>query len=290
MREKLRKFLKGQAATSIFYILLGLCLVAMPVKMVDVICKVVFGLVLIGAGLYHILIYVKEKINTTLLDMFSGVILLVLGGFLFFNPQIVIKLLPVLLGAFILLDSIWTIRGCLELKQKYRPEWQVFLLLDLIFVVLGIVLMANPFSAVKTTVIFAGWILLTDGILDVAFLIFLKKAPAKSAPYEEKTEVSQKEEVIEEPEVLPPPVEAEQVVEEQAAEEQAAEKQAAEEQAPEEQAAEEQPAEEQVAVEQAVEEQPAEEETAGEEPQQQKEEQPSSWFFSDEEPLEEWKD
>ncbi len=270
MREKLRKFLKGQAATSIFYILLGLCLVAMPVKMVDVICKVVFGLVLIGAGLYHILIYVKEKINTTLLDMFSGVILLVLGGFLFFNPQIVIKLLPVLLGAFILLDSIWTIRGCLELKQKYRPEWQVFLLLDLIFVVLGIVLMANPFSAVKTTVIFAGWILLADGILDVAFLIFLKKAPAKSAPYEEKTEVSQKEEVIEEPEVLPPPVEAEQVVEEQAAEEQ--------------------PAEEQVVVEQAVEEQPAEEETAGEEPQQQKEEQPSSWFFSDEEPLEEWKD
>ena len=54
-------------------------------RMVDVICKVVFGIVLIGAGVYHIVIYVKGKINATLMDMFSGVLLFVLGGFLFFK-------------------------------------------------------------------------------------------------------------------------------------------------------------------------------------------------------------
>lgn len=42
----------------------------MPVETVNVLCKVVFGLVLIGAGVYHILIFVLEKDNSTILDLF----------------------------------------------------------------------------------------------------------------------------------------------------------------------------------------------------------------------------
>ena len=44
----------------------------MPVETVNVLCKVVFGLVLIGAGVYHILIFVLEKDNSTILDLFSA--------------------------------------------------------------------------------------------------------------------------------------------------------------------------------------------------------------------------
>ena len=99
MGEKISKILKGEITSSVFYILFGLCLVCMPAQTVGILCKVVFGLVLIGAGIYHVLIYVAGKANSTILDLLTGVIVLVLGGFLFFNPQIVIKLLPLLLGA-----------------------------------------------------------------------------------------------------------------------------------------------------------------------------------------------
>ena len=54
MDEKKSKILRGQIPTSVFYILFGLCLALMPVETVNVLCKVVFGLVLIGAGVYHI--------------------------------------------------------------------------------------------------------------------------------------------------------------------------------------------------------------------------------------------
>ena len=74
MEEKKSKILRGQIPTSVFYILFGLCLALMPVETVNVLCKVVFGLVLIGAGVYHILIFVLEKDNSTILDLFSGVI------------------------------------------------------------------------------------------------------------------------------------------------------------------------------------------------------------------------
>ena len=97
MWEKINNFLKGQIVTSLIYIVLGICLVFMPVNMINVICKFVFGILLILVGLYHILIYVAEKLNSTIFDLFSGGILMVLGIFLFMNPQIVVKLLPILL-------------------------------------------------------------------------------------------------------------------------------------------------------------------------------------------------
>ena len=175
MWEKISKILKGQIVTSIIYIVFGACLVCMPVNMINVICKFVFGILLILVGLYHILIYVAEKLSATIFDLFSGGVLLVVGVFLFMNPQIVIKLLPVLLGTFILVDSIWTLKGSLRLKKRNQGTWKILLIGSLIFIGLGIALVMNPFTMAKYMVIFAGCIFLANGILDLIFMILLKK-------------------------------------------------------------------------------------------------------------------
>ena len=136
MWEKINNFLKGQIVTSLIYVVLGVCLVFMPVNTINVICKFVFGILLILVGLYHIVIYVAEKLNSTIFDLFSGGILMVLGIFLFMNPQIVIKLLPVLLGTFILVDSIWTLKGSFRLKKRNMGTWKFLLIGSLILLVL----------------------------------------------------------------------------------------------------------------------------------------------------------
>ena len=175
MWEKINNFLKGQIVTSIIYIALGACLVFMPVSTVNVICKFVFGILLILVGLYHILIYVAEKLNSTIFDLFSGGVLMVLGIFLFMNPQIVVKLLPILLGTFILVDSIWTLKGSLKLKKRGAGSWKFLLMGSIIFIALGISLVVNPFTMVKYTVMFAGGIFLVNGVLDLIYLILLRK-------------------------------------------------------------------------------------------------------------------
>ena len=71
MWNKINRILKGQLVTSLLYTILGLCFVLMPVDAVNAICKFVFGILLILAGIYHILIYVVEKMNATLLDLLS---------------------------------------------------------------------------------------------------------------------------------------------------------------------------------------------------------------------------
>lgn len=176
MGKRISAILKGQLVTSVIYILLGLGLIFAPVQMIDLICKVVFGLVLIGSGVYHLYIYLREKANATVLDLFTGVIVLVLGGFLFFNPLIVVKLLPLLLGAFVLVDSIWSLRGCRRLYKQEKNQWKILLAGSLIFIALGVVLLVNPFSGVKGTMIFAGWVILCNGILDIVFMVIMRNA------------------------------------------------------------------------------------------------------------------
>lgn len=181
MEEKKNKILRGQIPTSVFYILFGLCLALMPVETVNVLCKVVFGLVLIGAGVYHILIFVLEKDNSTILDLFSGVIVLVIGIFLFMNPTVVVKLLTLMLGAFILVDSIWMMRGSMKLKKRKNGAWKAFLIESLIFVGLGVLILVNPFSEIRMTVQGSGCIFVANGVLDIIFYLILRHGLKKDA-------------------------------------------------------------------------------------------------------------
>ena len=188
MEDKKMKVLKGQIPVSILYIALGVCLALMPVETVNVLCKVVFGLVLVGAGLYHIVIYVLEKENATILDLFSGVIVLVIGAFLFMNPQVVVKLLTLMLGAFILVDSIWMLRGSMELRKRKLGAWKAFLIESLVFVGLGVLILVNPFSELRLTMQVSGWIFVANGALDIIFYLILKHGLKKEIPSEETEE------------------------------------------------------------------------------------------------------
>lgn len=213
MNEQLNRFFRGQIVTSLLYLLFGICLAFMPVGTVNVLCKVIFGLVLMAAGLYHIFIFAAEKENATLLDLFSGVIVFVIGLFLFQNPQIVVKLMPMMLGALVLVDSIWTIRGGWRLKKQGQDSWKFFLIESLAFVVTGVILMTYSFQNVRSMLLFAGLIFLADGVLDLVSYVILKQAmkepkakaedkkgeasePVREEAGEEKEEPGQPEEVI----------------------------------------------------------------------------------------------
>lgn len=181
MGEKINNILKGEIISSVFYVLLGLCLILIPTQTVDVICKVVFGLILIGVGIYHIYIYIRGKVSATIMDLLSGVVVFVLGVFLFMTPSIVIKLLPWLLGAFVLVDSLWKFKGAFLLKKGGQKSWSVLLIGSLIFIALGIVILFGRFPKIMTLLIFSGWVLVCDGVVDIILFIVMKLGLRKIA-------------------------------------------------------------------------------------------------------------
>ena len=180
MGKKISNFLKGEIVSSVFYLAFGLCLILIPDQTVNIICKIVFGLVMIAAGVYHIAIYAAEKEKATILDLFTGVIVTVLGIFLFFTPQIVIRILPYLLGAFVLVDSIWKIKGSYRLKKAERGRWKILFIGCLIFIALGISMLFYSFMSVTKMILFSGIILTADGAVDIVFLVMLRLGMRKT--------------------------------------------------------------------------------------------------------------
>lgn len=181
MGEKINNILKGEIISSVFYVLLGLCLILIPTQTVDVICKVVFGLILIGVGIYHIYIYIRGKVSATIMDLLSGVVVFVLGVFFFMTPSIVIKLLPWMLGAFVLVDSLWKFKGAFLLKKGGQKSWSALLIGSLIFIALGIVILFGRFPKIMTLLIFSGWVLVCDGVVDIILFIVMKLGLRKIA-------------------------------------------------------------------------------------------------------------
>lgn len=186
MGKKIANFMKSEIVSSVFYIAFGLCLILIPELTIHVICKIVFGVVMAGAGIYHIWIYAGEKEKATILDLFTGVITLVLGGFLFFTPQIIVKILPYLLGALVLVDNIWMLKGARKLKKFGNPQWKSLLIGSVVFIVFGIIIMAYPFSKITDAVLFAGCVMAVDGLCDIVFLILLRRGMKKGQVEPEK--------------------------------------------------------------------------------------------------------
>lgn len=108
---------------------------------------------------------------------------MVLGIFLFFTPQIVIKILPYLLGALVLVDSIWKIKGSYRLKKAHRGRWKIILIGCLVFIALGVSMLLYSFLSVTRMILFSGIILTADGVADIVFLIMIRLGMKKSEKF-----------------------------------------------------------------------------------------------------------
>ena len=192
MGNKVSVFLKSEIISSVFNLAFGLCLILIPDQTVNIICKIVFGLIMIASGIYHIVIYTAEKEKATILDLFTGVIVMVLGIFLFFTPQIVIRILPYLLGAFVLVDSIWKIKGSYRLKKAQRGRWKIIFLGCLVFIALGVSMLFYSFMSVTQMLLFSGIILTADGAADIVFLIMIRLGMRKSEKLPDEKEPEEK--------------------------------------------------------------------------------------------------
>lgn len=177
MKQKVRTLLSGQIPVAVIFLILGVCLITVPAASFNVISKVAFGLALICSGLYHVFIYCFPRKGTVSsgLDLYPGVISLVLGIFLFTNPQLVRVLLPWVLGAFVIADCAWMVKGALQMRSLNVAMWETLIVVAVVFAVLGGILIANPFSQVRTMLTFAGWVLVIKAIIDVVLYIQSKK-------------------------------------------------------------------------------------------------------------------
>ena len=153
---------------SLFYLALGIFLLAVPGVALNMVCYALGGVVLACAALQLIRYFtVERKVFQSSFTLISGLVCLGLGGFLILRSDIVVRILPIVFGLFVVFDSLGRLQNALELRRCGYPSWKWFILLALLSVVLGVVMILNPFATMELLVMAIGVILVVEGAINL---------------------------------------------------------------------------------------------------------------------------
>ena len=174
---------------SLLYLGLGVFLVMKPRTALNVVCYALGGVVLACAAVQLIRYFVVERgVFQSQLTLISGIVCLALGGFLILRSDIVVKILPIVFGLFVIFDAIGRVQNALDLRRCGYDSWKGFLALPVFSVVLGVVLIANPFSAMETLVMAIGIILIVEGGINLLSALYTVLAVRRFAKLHPETQ------------------------------------------------------------------------------------------------------
>ena len=158
---------------SLLYLGLGVFLLAKPGIALNIVCYALGGVVLACAAVQLIRYFVMERgVFQSQLTLISGLVCLGLGAFLIIRSDIVVSILPIVFGLFVIFDALGRVQNALDLRRCGYDSWKGFLLLPVLSVVLGIIMLVNPFGAMETLVMAIGVILIVEGTINLLSALY----------------------------------------------------------------------------------------------------------------------
>lgn len=160
-----RPFQKTMLIASVVFIVIGLLLIIWPDAARQIIIYAIGAASLLYGGYRIVDFFVrKEHLNGSIqIGVALGIACLMLGLFLIFKANVVVTLLAAIIGVAIIMDSILRLQISLNLRHDGARNWLVLFVTALVTLAFGILLLFNPFTAVKVATIIAGVILVIDG-------------------------------------------------------------------------------------------------------------------------------
>ena len=160
--------------TSILSIIVGLVLIFLPTVSNKVV-GIIVGVIILIFGINAVYKYFHRDVAKIYsLNIVFGVLYSILGVVIILYPYSVMEFVTVCLGLFIIINGATKVNYGLWLKRGNEDSWLVTLVTGIFLVVLGIMVVFNPFSAFTVTQI-SGAFLIIVGILNVSDTILFKK-------------------------------------------------------------------------------------------------------------------
>ncbi len=176
MLDLIKELKKNMVLVSIFYLLVGIILVAFPQTSGTFICYVI-GALAIFYGVVHGIIYFTQKVEyvTYQYHLVKGIIGIVIGVYVLMVPEVLIATLPTAMGLIVLVDSVIKIQNAVDLKRMRYNRWWLVLLGALITLLFGFLMIFYPFTAYFSIIIFVGASLIVNGVCDLVTIFILQK-------------------------------------------------------------------------------------------------------------------
>ncbi|MCI5995295.1 MAG: DUF308 domain-containing protein [Blautia sp.] len=180
MKRFLETMRRSWVLSAILTVLLGGVLIAYPADTSRVFCYCV-GAAILAHGIFDIVRYCTGRNGEFFFryDLIAGIVLCAAGIFMLFSPEIVMMMIPIIMGLYIIIDGAANIRRSIEMRRLGFSKWWLGLLTAVLTVALGGVMLWNPFAAAEVTAIFIGSVLVYQGIMDLIFFFCIGRGRRK---------------------------------------------------------------------------------------------------------------
>lgn len=167
-------------ATSIVYLIIGIIMLLFPAAVSDFICYLV-ALVFLFFGIAGIVMYTKAELKTpyTSSTLLLAIVLGAFGVYIFLNPKTFASFIPLMIGLFLVADSISKLSFSFDLKKYGYENWWHIIIVSFIILTSGLIIVFNPFEAVTASIMVIGSILIVDAISNIFTIYSYSKIDIK---------------------------------------------------------------------------------------------------------------
>lgn len=176
LKRKFNQMIRSSLITSIVLVVVGILLIVKPEEILSLI-SIIIGVGLVVMGIFGVVNFIKDiqDNNPMSLDLIYGALCLIVGSVLITNTKIVGSILPIVLGIWMVINSIIKAQYATILKEDNNREWQLTLIISILTLVCGILFIFNPFKGAAVLTQIIGTILVIYSVMDIINIIILKK-------------------------------------------------------------------------------------------------------------------
>ena len=168
IEKKLNKTFNISLISSFVFVIVGLFLFIKPDTTISMISYIV-GSVLLIVGLINIYKYFssESKYSMFSFELSYGVLLSIAGIFLIIDTTIFAKIINIIVGIWIIVNSITKFQYSLVLKKTKISDFLYTLLVSLLTFIWGIILLINPLESALTITQIIGIFIIVYAVLDI---------------------------------------------------------------------------------------------------------------------------
>jgi len=161
---------------AVAYVVFGLSLLVKPELSTTVICYAI-GAVCVIYAVANLIKYFTGSMNRMYIepDFVLSVIICVFGIVTIVRPAVIISILPFIVGIVLVFSGLIKVQDGINLKRFNYDRWFLVLGFAVISVILGIVVLLNPFGTGLLFTRMVGLFFTVDGVLSISSIVMLRK-------------------------------------------------------------------------------------------------------------------
>lgn len=180
LETKIKRMNITSIILSVLFILIGAFLLARPEDAIHLV-SYALGIILIVWGIISIVQFFTDKESENYLEVgfIIGVFIFIFGLIIIIKPNVVASIIPLLLGIWMLINGVTKLSYALTLNKIRSAAGSI--IISLLIVILGILLIFNPFEGAKTLVQILGVSIIIYSVLDVVECFVIKGVLKKAS-------------------------------------------------------------------------------------------------------------